>query len=102
MKDLIDPEMHADSFMEEIERATRVGLSCTSEVPTVRPTMSEAISMLQGLPVQNEDDFTSAGDFSTLYIQTSPRPLLLNDSASSFPWSNSSTTSTSMGFSSIN
>ncbi|KAG6405089.1 hypothetical protein SASPL_132671 [Salvia splendens] len=48
--DLIDPRLNdgGGANREEIERVVKIALQCTNATPSVRPTMSEAVEMLEG------------------------------------------------------
>lgn len=93
MKELIDPELQVDNqSTEEIVMVIRVGLWCTREVAGMRPTMSEALSMLQGISSQNDDKVHSSVEMTDLqHMEAASFPYHFNDSASfSMPYSTSS------------
>ncbi|KAI8567407.1 hypothetical protein RHMOL_Rhmol02G0119700 [Rhododendron molle] len=46
--DLVDPKLGSEFNKEEVERMVKVALLCTNASPSLRPTMSEAVSMLEG------------------------------------------------------
>ncbi|KAG5561362.1 hypothetical protein RHGRI_004405 [Rhododendron griersonianum] len=46
--DLVDPKLGSEVNKEEVERMVKVALLCTNASPSLRPTMSEAVSMLEG------------------------------------------------------
>ncbi|XP_044461649.1 probable LRR receptor-like serine/threonine-protein kinase RFK1 isoform X2 [Mangifera indica] len=46
--ELVDPKLGSECNREEAERMIRVSLLCTNASPSLRPTMSEAVSMLEG------------------------------------------------------
>ncbi|KAH7839404.1 hypothetical protein Vadar_003718 [Vaccinium darrowii] len=46
--DLVDPKLGSDFNKEEVERMVKVALLCTNASPSLRPTMSEGVSMLEG------------------------------------------------------
>ena len=46
--ELVDPKLGGEVNQEEAERMIKVALLCTSASPSLRPTMSEAVSMLEG------------------------------------------------------
>lgn len=48
LKDLVDPRLGTSYNEEEIEKVIRVALLCASPSPTLRPTMSEVVRLLQG------------------------------------------------------
>ncbi|KAK6932734.1 Serine-threonine/tyrosine-protein kinase, catalytic domain [Dillenia turbinata] len=45
---LVDPNLGAEFNKEEAERMIKVALLCTNASPSLRPTMSEVLSMLEG------------------------------------------------------
>ncbi|KAK3003675.1 hypothetical protein RJ639_018372 [Escallonia herrerae] len=52
LKELIDERMGSEVNKEEAERMVRVALWCTKASPSLRPLMSEVVSMLEGeIPV---------------------------------------------------
>lgn len=46
--DLVDPKLGSEVNKEEVERMVKVALLCTNASPSLRPTMSEVVSMLEG------------------------------------------------------
>lgn len=46
--EIIDPMLQGDFNREEAVRMIKVALLCTHSSPSLRPTMSEALQMLQG------------------------------------------------------
>lgn len=62
---LIDEKLQGSELvdMEEAERMVKVGLLCTNGSPSIRPTMSEVVSMLQG-ETQVPQVIPEAGTFS--------------------------------------
>ncbi|KAK9706854.1 hypothetical protein RND81_07G156500 [Saponaria officinalis] len=54
LMDLVDPKMGNDYSEDEVLRTIKVALLCTNPSPTVRPTMSEVRSMLEGNMVVQE------------------------------------------------
>ncbi|XP_057764053.1 probable LRR receptor-like serine/threonine-protein kinase RFK1 isoform X1 [Salvia miltiorrhiza] len=46
--ELIDPRLDGGAHREEIERVVKIALQCTNATPSVRPTMSEVVQMLEG------------------------------------------------------
>lgn len=46
--EIIDPKLEGDFNREEAVRMIKVALLCTHSSPSLRPTMSEALQMLQG------------------------------------------------------
>ncbi|XP_074269797.1 putative LRR receptor-like serine/threonine-protein kinase At1g07650 isoform X2 [Silene latifolia] len=54
LMDLVDPKMGSNYNKDEVLRMIKVALLCTNPSPTVRPTMSEVRSMLEGNMVVQE------------------------------------------------
>ncbi|XP_020547211.1 probable LRR receptor-like serine/threonine-protein kinase RFK1 [Sesamum indicum] len=48
MDELVDERLGSRADTEEIDRVVKVALVCTNATPSVRPTMSEAVQMLEG------------------------------------------------------
>ncbi|XP_048230032.1 probable LRR receptor-like serine/threonine-protein kinase At1g29720 isoform X1 [Ricinus communis] len=48
LTDIVDPRLESEFNKEEAERMIRMALLCTNESPTLRPTMSAVVSMLEG------------------------------------------------------
>ncbi|KAL0442596.1 UNVERIFIED_CONTAM: putative LRR receptor-like serine/threonine-protein kinase RFK1, partial [Sesamum latifolium] len=48
MDELVDERLGSRADIEEIDRVVKVALLCTNATPSVRPTMSEAVQMLEG------------------------------------------------------
>jgi hypothetical protein len=46
--DLVDETLGSEVNIEEAETMVKVALLCTNASPTLRPTMSEVVSMLEG------------------------------------------------------
>jgi hypothetical protein len=51
VEELYDPNLmlhnhHDNNVMNDVKRAVHVGLLCTQEIPSLRPTMSKALQML--------------------------------------------------------
>lgn len=46
--ELVDEKLGSEFIKEEAERMIKVGLLCTNASPSLRPAMSEAVSMLKG------------------------------------------------------
>lgn len=46
--ELVDQKLGSEVNKEEAERIIRVGLLCTNASPSLRPTMSEVVSLLEG------------------------------------------------------
>lgn len=49
--DMMDPRLGSDYNKEEVMGMINVALSCTNASPTLRPTMSAVVSMLEGRSV---------------------------------------------------
>ena len=52
--DLVDPKLGSDFSKEEAVRMVKVALLCTNPSPTLRPTMSAVVSMLEGQTAVHE------------------------------------------------
>ncbi|XP_057996572.1 probable leucine-rich repeat receptor-like serine/threonine-protein kinase At3g14840 [Hevea brasiliensis] len=48
LMEIVDPRLESEFNMEEAERMLKVALLCTNASPTIRPTMSAALRMLEG------------------------------------------------------
>ncbi|XP_021599237.1 probable LRR receptor-like serine/threonine-protein kinase At1g07650 [Manihot esculenta] len=48
LMEIVDPRLGFEFNVEEAERMLKVALLCTNASPTIRPTMSAALSMLEG------------------------------------------------------
>ena len=48
LMEILDKQLRSEVNQEEAEIVVKVGLLCTSASPTLRPTMSEAVNMLEG------------------------------------------------------
>lgn len=46
--ELVDPELGPEYSPEEAKMMLTVALMCTNSAPTLRPTMSQVVSMLEG------------------------------------------------------
>jgi serine/threonine protein kinase len=49
MGSLVDPQLHGDFNMEEVERVCKVACWCIQDNETDRPTMGEVVWVLEGL-----------------------------------------------------
>ena len=66
MEELYDPNLMlqndtSDNVKDEILRVVQIGLLCTQEIPTLRPTMLKALQMLTkegNLPAPSNPPFT--------------------------------------------
>lgn len=63
MLELVDPELGQEFSIEEATMMLNVALMCTNSAPTLRPTMSQVVSMLQGQT--DVRDLVSDPGFST-------------------------------------
>lgn len=61
--ELVDPELGSEYSSEEATLMLNVALLCTNASPTLRPTMSQAVSMLEGQT--DVQDMLSDPGFST-------------------------------------
>jgi hypothetical protein len=52
--ELVDPKLGSNFSKEEAVRIIKVALLCTNPSPTLRPTMSAVVSMLEGRTVVRE------------------------------------------------
>ncbi|KAK1425443.1 hypothetical protein QVD17_20795 [Tagetes erecta] len=62
--DLVDPDLGSEYSSEEAMTILNVALLCTNASPTLRPTMSQALNMLEGRT--NVQDLLSDPGFSTI------------------------------------
>lgn len=46
--ELVDARLGSQVDREEVERVVKVALLCTNATPSLRPTMSEAVKMMEG------------------------------------------------------
>ncbi|XP_043702282.1 probable LRR receptor-like serine/threonine-protein kinase At1g07650 [Telopea speciosissima] len=53
LMEVVDPTLGSEFNVEEAERMIKVGLWCTNASPTLRPTMSKVVSVLEGQKVQD-------------------------------------------------
>ncbi|KAL1560367.1 putative LRR receptor-like serine/threonine-protein kinase RFK1 isoform X1 [Salvia divinorum] len=63
--ELIDPRLDAGANREEIEMVVKIALQCTNSTPSVRPTMSEVVQMLErkmDIPVVTPEGSTYTND----------------------------------------
>lgn len=47
-EELLDPRLNLQVKKDEVERLVKVAILCTNGTPSLRPTMSEVVSMLEG------------------------------------------------------
>ena len=52
--DLVDPDLKSNFSKEEVIKIMKVALLCTNPSPTLRPTMSAVVSMLEGQTAVHE------------------------------------------------
>lgn len=63
--ELIDPRLGSGANRQEIERMVKIALLCTNATPSVRPTMSEVVQMLEGkmdIPLVTPEGSTYTND----------------------------------------
>ncbi|XP_052201517.1 probable LRR receptor-like serine/threonine-protein kinase RFK1 isoform X2 [Diospyros lotus] len=48
LEDLLDPRLGSEVNMKQLEKVAKVAMLCTNGSPSLRPTMSEVVSMLEG------------------------------------------------------
>ncbi|XP_040366479.1 probable leucine-rich repeat receptor-like serine/threonine-protein kinase At3g14840 isoform X3 [Rosa chinensis] len=60
MMELVDPNLGSEFNKEEAMRMIKVALLCTNPSPALRPTMSAALSMLEGRAVIHESSMSSS------------------------------------------
>jgi hypothetical protein len=46
--EIVDPKLQSEFNKEEAERMIKLALLCTNASPSLRPAMSEVVSMLEG------------------------------------------------------
>jgi hypothetical protein len=46
--EIVDPKLQSEFNKEEAERIIKLALLCTNASPSLRPAMSEVVSMLEG------------------------------------------------------
>ncbi|TXG47710.1 hypothetical protein EZV62_027004 [Acer yangbiense] len=63
LKELVDPKLGSEYKEEEAERMIKVSLLCTNASPSIRPTMSEVVGMLEGT-TDIPDVIPEAGSYS--------------------------------------
>ena len=63
LKELVDPKLGSEYKEEEAERMIKVSLLCTNGSPSIRPTMSEVVGMLEGT-TDIPDVIPEAGSYS--------------------------------------
>lgn len=76
---LIDPAMGIDYSFEEVIRVLNLAIVCTNPSPTLRPTMTEVVSILEGKTTMQvppphlpylTDDINRAKFLATLSLST--------------------------------
>ncbi|KAL5774164.1 hypothetical protein ACOSP7_011721 [Xanthoceras sorbifolium] len=63
LMELVDPKLGSEYKEEEAERMIKVSLLCTNASPSLRPTMSEVVGMLEGT-TKIPDTIPEAGSYS--------------------------------------
>ncbi|TXG47705.1 hypothetical protein EZV62_026999 [Acer yangbiense] len=63
LKELVDPKLKSEFKEEEAERMIKVSILCTNGSPSLRPTMSEVVGMLEGT-TKIPDAIPEAGSYS--------------------------------------
>ncbi|KAL5839250.1 hypothetical protein ACOSQ3_011958 [Xanthoceras sorbifolium] len=63
LMELVDPKLGSEYKEEEAERMVKVSLLCTNASPSLRPTMSEVVGMLEGT-TNIPDAIPEAGSYS--------------------------------------
>ncbi|XP_073280894.1 probable LRR receptor-like serine/threonine-protein kinase RFK1 [Primulina huaijiensis] len=48
IEELVDSSLDSEANKEEMERVVKIALLCTNSTPSIRPTMSEVVQMLEG------------------------------------------------------
>ncbi|KAJ0080854.1 hypothetical protein Patl1_10341 [Pistacia atlantica] len=98
LMEILDPKLESKFDKEEAERMVKVALLCCNASPTLRPTMSEVVSMLESQTIIQEvisDPSIYGGDFQLQQLDQNSRG---NSTAPNFSsnkmWVGFSTTST--------
>lgn len=63
IEELIDQRLGSDINKDEVEKLVKVALLCTSATPSLRPIMSEVVSMLEGR-IAIPDEIPEASTYS--------------------------------------
>ncbi|GMI82273.1 leucine-rich repeat receptor-like kinase with extracellular malectin-like domain 1 [Hibiscus trionum] len=106
LMELVDPRLGTEFDEEEAMRMTRVALLCTNSSPALRPTMSEAVNMLEGRTLvpelvmdpsifADESRFGALKDqFNRMQSQKNTETTMVTQSSDSSPktWPGSSST----------
>ena len=114
--ELVDPRLGSDFTKEEAIRMVKVALLCTNSSPSLRPTMSAAVSMLEGRTAVHEliMDPSIYGDKMRLTALRNQFDQIVLDSSSQSqqtysdnpssepPWTGSSGTTTSSDLYKVN
>ncbi|XP_010272742.1 PREDICTED: probable leucine-rich repeat receptor-like serine/threonine-protein kinase At3g14840 isoform X2 [Nelumbo nucifera] len=82
--ELVDPRLGSDFNRQEVERMIKVALLCITASPTLRPSMSQVVSMLEGsMAIQDEisDPSISGEDSRFSGIREYFQQMILQDSS---------------------
>ncbi|XP_042482782.1 probable LRR receptor-like serine/threonine-protein kinase At1g07650 [Macadamia integrifolia] len=98
LMEMVDPKLGSEFNVKEAERMIKVGLWCTNVSPTLRPTMSTVVSMLEGQRVVQDtisdpsitmlrsksktDDFQHV-QRGTQYVNSSPERIWIGSTSTS-------------------
>ncbi|KAJ0081082.1 hypothetical protein Patl1_10376 [Pistacia atlantica] len=97
LMEILDPKLESKFDNEEAERMVKVALLCCNASPTLRPTMSEVVSMLESQTIIQEvisDPSIYGGDFQLQQLDQNSRGNSISPNFSSNKtWVGSSTTS---------
>ncbi|PIA33873.1 hypothetical protein AQUCO_03900016v1 [Aquilegia coerulea] len=103
LMELVDPSLESDYIKEEVMGMINIALSCTNTAPTLRPSMSSVVSMLESrtsTPKFVTDPYISSDDNKRKATKNNYEPVLdesLNDIRTTqsmsidVPWTGSST-----------
>ncbi|KAK9024493.1 hypothetical protein V6N11_004653 [Hibiscus sabdariffa] len=70
--ELVDPSLNGEFDDEEAQKFLKIGLLCTQDLSKLRPSMSQAVKMLMGQEVVNDQNISKPGllsDIATLRDQ---------------------------------
>lgn len=79
--DLVDPRLDVDFNREEIIVVIDVALQCTENSPSLRPTMSKVVGILEGKPVVQEVVSDESEIMDDLKLESTRNSLLKNEEA---------------------
>ncbi|KAI7731219.1 hypothetical protein M8C21_002675, partial [Ambrosia artemisiifolia] len=68
LMELVDPRLGSDFNKMEAARMFEVAILCTNQSPTLRPTMSEVVNMLEGCTMESYMNLVTSEDY--LRLQT--------------------------------